>query len=320
MTHKVDVLVTHHTLDLGDIRLHAVEAGQGPLVVLLHGFPEFWYSWRNQIPALRAAGYRAVALDLRGYGESDKPEDLNAYRSEILASDVANVIAAYGCERATVVGHDWGGMVAWFTALARPEVVERLVIANAPHPARYNRALRSPAQLARSSYIGLFQLPALPELLLGGRRSALLRRLLRSAATRPGAFTEDDLQRYADSFAQPGALTGALAYYRWMGRRVAAEMGAGAARRLLGGRRRDRSLPAPPSQAEPESSSRGLVRAPTLIIWSANDPVLPLNLADPGPDLVPDRRLEVIDAGHFLQADAPEEFNHLLLDFLSAHS
>jgi epoxide hydrolase 4 len=314
MPHPIDALVTHRKVDLGTIRLHTVEAGKGPLVVLLHGFPEFWYSWRNQIPALVQAGYRVIAPDLRGYGQSDKPEGLEAYRSEILAGDVANLIAACGQQRASLVGHNWGGLVAWFTALAHPDVVERLVISHAPHPARYNQALRSPAQLVRSSYVGFFQLPALPELLLGSGRSAVLRRLLRSGTVRPEAFTDEDLDRYAQSFAEPRALSGALAYYRWAGRRSVTDIGLKAARRLLRG-----SDPLPPrsSQTEPEPSTRGRVRAPTLIIWSTDDPVLPVSLADPGPDLVPDRRVEVIaNAGHFVQADAPEEFNRVLLGFL----
>jgi epoxide hydrolase 4 len=200
----VNEAVTHRMVDLGALRLHVAEAGEGPLVILLHGFPEFWYSWRHQISALAEAGYRVVAPDLRGYNLSDKPSGLSAYRGEELIGDVAGLISAYGERRATVVGHDWGGLVAWITAIARPDLVERLVICNAPHPARLQAALRSPEQILRSSYILFFQLPVLPEVLLGARRGAGLRGLLRGAAVRHDAFTDDDLARYARPIPIPG--------------------------------------------------------------------------------------------------------------------
>src|SRR5215471_13220996 len=142
----------HHTADVGGLRLHYVVAGAGPLVVFLHGFPEFWYSWRHQLPALAEAGFRAVAPDLRGYNESDKPVRVRNYRIDLLARDVAGLIAALGQRRAVVVGHDWGGAIAWWLAMRRPEVVERLVILNAPHPAMMLRELANPFQLLRSWY------------------------------------------------------------------------------------------------------------------------------------------------------------------------
>src|SRR3954451_16988189 len=149
------------------VRLHYVETGEGPLVVLLHGFPEFWWTWRHQIPALAAAGFRVVALDMRGYAESGKPPRWQDYRMEILAADVARLIAALGEERAHVVGHDWGAAVAWMVATLHPERVERLAILNVPHPARMERALRtSPRQLLHSWYMFFFQIPWLPERLM----------------------------------------------------------------------------------------------------------------------------------------------------------
>jgi pimeloyl-ACP methyl ester carboxylesterase len=291
---RVEELVTHRMLDLGEVRLHVAEAGEGPLIVLLHGFPEFWYSWRNQIPALAAAGYRVVAPDLRGYGLSDKPSGTSAYRGEALVGDVRRLIAAYGQERAVVVGHDWGGIVAWLTALGAPQVVDRLVILNAPHPARFAEALRTPGQWLRSSYIAFFQLPVLPELLLGTGRGALVRRSLRSMAVRRTAFSDSDLAAYADAFPDPGALRAPLDYYRWFGRGLVSRKGA------KGGARPART-----------------VAAPTLILWGALDPVLPTQLADPGAALVPDRRVEIIQgAGHFVQADAPDRVNEAILRFL----
>src|SRR2546425_9161022 len=190
--------VLHRTVDIGEVRLHCAEMGQGPLVLLLHGFPECWVSWRNQMPALAAAGFRAVAPDLRGYGRSDKPRGLDAYRVEVLARDVARLVEALGAERARVVGHDWGGAVAWFFAMWHPERLERLSILNAPHPARYSRAMKRPRQFLRSSYILFFQLPWLPEAALRAGGFALLRRLFRRDPARPGAYSEEDIEEIVD--------------------------------------------------------------------------------------------------------------------------
>ena len=149
--------------DLGDVRLHYVEAGEGPLVVLLHGFPEFWFSWRFQIPALAAAGFRVVAPDMRGYNLSSRPAEVAAYDTDRLAADVRGLIRELGAERALLAGHDWGGAVAWITAMNHPEVVERLAILNVPHPRRMLQGLRTPRQLAKSWYFLAFQVPWLPE-------------------------------------------------------------------------------------------------------------------------------------------------------------
>lgn len=295
--HEVDALVKHRTETVNGIQMHWVEAGDGPLVVLLHGFPEFWFGWRNQIPALAQAGYRVVAPDLRGYNESDKPDGYDAYLGGPLSADVADLIAVCGEERAIVVGHDWGGAVAWMTALRHPEVVEKLVILNAPHPGAFLRAVRDPAQLLRSSYILFFQTPIAPERLLRAHNFRALRWMLRSGSQRVGAFTDEDLDRYAAAFSQPGALTGSLAYYRAMGRRMM-----GAARQ---------------SGAAPRDGERRTVTAPTLIIWGRNDPALGQAIADPG-DAVPNRKVVFIDdASHFVQADAPDRVNELLVDFLA---
>ena len=296
--HEVDAVVKHRTETVNGIRLHWVEAGDGPLVVLLHGFPEFWYSWRNQIPALAEGGYRVVAPDLRGYNESDKPEGYDAYLGGPLSADVAGLIAACGAQRATVVGHDWGGVIAWMTAIRHPEVVDKLVILNAPHPNAFLREIRNPAQILRSSYVMLFQAPFAPERLLSAANFRGLKWALRSGSQRVGAFTDEDLDRYAEAFSQPGALTGSLAYYRAMGRRII-----GAARQ---------------SGAVSGNGERRTVTAPTLVIWGRNDPVLSQATADPG-QAVPNRKVVFIeDASHFVQADAPERVNALLLEFLAA--
>jgi pimeloyl-ACP methyl ester carboxylesterase len=145
--------VRHGHADLGEVRLHYVELGEGPLVVLLHGFPEFWYAWRHQIPALAAAGFRVVAPDLRGYNTSAKPPGAGAYSIAHLAGDVRDLIRERGEQHAHVVGHDWGAAVAWGTAAIHPHVVQRLAILNLPHPRRMMEGLRHLEQLKRSWYM-----------------------------------------------------------------------------------------------------------------------------------------------------------------------
>ncbi len=166
----------HHFASVNGIRLHYVEAGTGPLVILLHGFPEFWYSWRHQLTALSEAGFRVVAPDQRGYNESDKPAGVSAYRIENLTADIAALVRHLGEPSAHIVGHDWGGVVAWHLPLHHPGLVRRLVILNAPHPALFVQALSRPAQLLRSWYIFFFQLPWLPEWALRRRNFAGLKR------------------------------------------------------------------------------------------------------------------------------------------------
>ncbi len=162
MAALADIDVREGYAELGEVRLHYVEAGplDGPPVVLLHGFPDFWYSWRHQIPPLAAAGFRAIAPDMRGYNLSSKPADISAYEARRLAGDIRALIRERGLERACVAGHDWGAAVAWVLAMRHPETVERLAILNVPHPRRMLEALRRPGrQLLRSWYMFFFQLP-----------------------------------------------------------------------------------------------------------------------------------------------------------------
>jgi epoxide hydrolase 4 len=272
---------------LGDVRLHYVEAGDGPLVVLLHGFPEFWFGWRRQIPALAEAGFRVVAPDMRGYNLSSRPADVAAYAIDLLAADVRDLIRERGADRAFLVGHDWGGGVAWATAINHPEVVERLAILNAPHPRRMLQGLRRPRQLARSWYMFLFQLPWLPERLLSARRWSGLRRALEGDA-RPGAFTEQDIAHYVEAWSQPGATMAMLNYYRAAFR-----------------------------QRRHASERSGAVAAPTLVIWGERDRALGAELAEPDHADVPnlDRVVRLPDASHWVQHDEPEQVGQLLIEF-----
>jgi pimeloyl-ACP methyl ester carboxylesterase len=281
--------LTHRFATLRGVRLHYVEAGEGPLVVLLHGYPEHWYTWRHQIPALAAAGFRVLALDLRGYNLSEKPRGVAAYAIHELVADVASLIRVSGSARAAaVVGHDWGGGVAWAFAMRHPELLDRLAVLNCPHPDRLLRALRTRRQLAKSWYMLFFQIPFVPEMLQRRHDYAVLRQALRSHVHRPDALSDEDLARYVEAWAQPGALTASMNYYRAM---------------FL------------PSSVRARELSR--IEAPVLLIWGDEDSVLGPELAQPDPAWVPGARVEhVPGAGHFVQYDRPEEVNRLLLGFL----
>ena len=276
--------------DLGDVRLHYVEAGEGPLVILLHGFPEFWYSWRFQIPALAAAGFRVVAPDMRGYNLSSKPAGVRAYDTDLLAADVRDLILDRGAESAHVVGHDWGAGVAWATAMNHPEVVERLAILNLPHPRQLLHGLQRPRQLLMSWYMFFFQLPWLPERVARARRWWYFRAAWLGTAARPDAFTATDLQRYVEAWSQPGAATATINYYRALIRQS-------------------------PRRAE---ARIGPVRAPTLVVFGERDRYLSKELAEPDPADVPnlERVVRLPRASHWVHHDEPERVNELLLEFL----
>jgi pimeloyl-ACP methyl ester carboxylesterase len=258
-------------------------------VLLLHGFPQFWYQWRHQVPALVEAGFRVVAPDMRGYNLSDKPPGVRAYRVELLARDVERLIPACGERTAAVVGHDWGAIAAWIAAMRHPERVEKLAILNVPHPARFLDGLLSPMQLLRSSYVFFFQIPRLPEEVIRAGDFALLRSVLGRDPVQPGALTAEDIERYIEAIARPGALTATINYYRALLRYP------GETRALL-----------------------QRVEAPVLVIWGERDRFLSRRLAEPPhlwvPNLLGVKRLP--DASHWVAEDRPLEVNTLLLDFL----
>jgi pimeloyl-ACP methyl ester carboxylesterase len=271
---------------LPGVQLHVVEEGQGPLVILLHGFPDHWRVWRHQLPMLAAAGFRVVAPDLRGYNESEKPMGVEPYRLSALAGDVADLIAALGEERACVVGHDWGGVVAWHLAVTRPEVVEKLVVLNAPNPFA-DWLAAGPEQWLKSAYIAFFQLPWVPELALAACDYALLREAYANASTRPGTVSALDVERSVEAISRPGALTAALNYYR----------------------------------ALPRNLTEGLtavrVDLPVLVLWGDRDPALGPGLAAPEPARAPQLRvLHRPDAGHWIQLDLPTWVGDRLVEFL----
>ncbi|WP_327052254.1 alpha/beta fold hydrolase [Halomicrococcus gelatinilyticus] len=291
---------THGEVVANGVRLHHVEAGDpaDPLVVLLHGFPEFWYSWRDQVPALADAGFHVVAPDMRGYNRSEKPHGVDAYRLAELVGDVVGLLDRFDAERAHVVGHDWGGIVAWETAIRHPDRLADLAVLNAPHPGAYRRELlQNPDQWRRSWYALAFQLPWLPEALLGALDCAGVAELLAGSATTPSTFDERDLRWYREAACRPGALRSALNYYRAQFRgELRRELGA-----VLGDRR---SLD---------------VDVPTLLVWGERDPALDVSLTEGLDEWVPDLRVERFpDASHWIQNERPERVTELLVEFLSS--
>jgi pimeloyl-ACP methyl ester carboxylesterase len=287
---RISVPLDRHRVDGAGVKLHVRAAGptDGPLVVLLHGFPEFWYGWRHQIAPLAQAGYRVVVPDQRGYNRSDAPADISAYDLDLLAADVCRLIDAAGHERAHVVGHDWGAMVAWTLAMTRPGRVRRLGILNVPHPRVFRRTLRTnPAQILRSVYALFFQLPALPEWLLGRNDGQGLAWLLRTSSRRD-TFSATDVIAYRRAWRRPGRLRGMLNWYRAAFRRA-----------VRGG------TPAAP------------ITAPTLVLWGARDVALSQRMAAPSADRCRNGRLVMLDeATHWVQHDAPDAVTGHLLDHL----
>jgi pimeloyl-ACP methyl ester carboxylesterase len=258
--------------------------------VLLHGFPEFWFSWRFQIPALAAAGFRVVAPDMRGYNLSSRPADVAAYEIGRLAGDVRDLIRWCGADSAFVAGHDWGAAVAWATAINHPEVVERLAILNVPHPRRMLAGLRTAQQLRKSWYMFFFQLPWLPERLVRARDWSALRRGFERDA-RPGAFTPADIDRYIEAWSRPGAAQGMINYYRAAFRR-------------------------PPHPADRRFRK---VTAPTRVIWGERDRHLGAELAEPDRADVPhlESVVRLPRASHWVHQDEPERVTELLVEFFA---
>jgi len=280
----------HEDASCDGVRLHLVAGGpgDGPPVVLLHGFPEFWYGWRAQLEPLAAAGLRVLAPDQRGYNLSDKPRGLAAYRLDRLADDVACLIEAAGVRRAALVGHDWGAIVAWWTALRHPDRVRRLAVLNAPHPLVFRRFVRhDPTQRRRSWYAFFFQLPWLPEWWFRRRDFSVGARSLRGSSRR-GTFDDEALARYRHAWGRPGALRAMIDWYR-------------------------ASLRRPPGRvADPR------VHVPTLIVWGTRDRFLGREMVEPSLALCDDGRLvELPEATHWLQHEEPERVNRLLLEFLA---
>ncbi len=277
----------HREITTNGIRMHYVTQGNGPLVVLLHGFPEFWYSWRYQIPFLAEHGYTVVAPDLRGYNDTDKPR--TGYDVATLTRDIAGLIKGLGQEKAIIAGHDWGGALAWVFAASYPQMTDRLIVMNAPHSAAMMREFRTLKQLRKSWYIFFFQIPWLPEYLLLRNNANEIGRMLRGAAMQKSVFPPEITAKFQQAMSKPGAMTAALNYYRQLFRHL------------------------------PRSTTNRAVKvsAPTLLIWGEQDIALGIELTTGLEQWVDNLEIKRIpDSGHWVQQEQPEKVNQYMLDFL----
>ena len=276
----------HRDIMTNGIRMHYVTQGNGPLIVFLHGFPEFWYSWRYQMPFLAELGYTVVAPDLRGYNDTDKPR--TGYDVPTLVGDIAGLIKGLGQEKAVIVGHDWGGALAWAFAMSYPQMTERLIVMNAPHPQAMQRAFRTLKQLRKSWYMFAFQLPWLPENALLRNNAYEIGRMLKGAAVQKSAFPNEVLATYQEAMSKPGAMTAALNYYRQLFRH--------------------------PLRSAKNYTSIGV---PTLLIWGEQDIALGIELTYDLEQWVPNIQIKRIpDSGHWVQQEKPELVNTLMAEFL----
>ncbi len=281
--------------EVNGVRLHYVAEGEGDLILFAHGFPEFWYAWKNELAEFGRT-HLAVAPDLRGYNLSSKPEKVEDYAIPHLVEDIRALAAHFGKKKFTLVGHDWGGLVAWAFAIAHPEMLDRLVIVNAPHPAIFERELaHNPAQRKASQYILIFR-TTMAEMMLKALNYSALVALLKDGLD-AGYFTEDDKRAYLAAWSQPGALTGGLNYYR------AAPLG-----EFAGANSPSISTAVPPP----------IVRVPTLVLWGEKDIyLLPGNL-EGLEKYVPDLTIRRIpDGSHWVIHEKPELVQAAIREFLA---
>ena len=278
----------HRNIITNGIRMHYVLAGEesnGPLIVLLHGFPEFWYSWRHQILFLAELGYTVIAPDLRGYNDTDKPR--TGYDVPMLLRDIEGLIKGLGQEKAIIVGHDWGGVLAWAFAMRYPQMTQRLIVLNAPHPWAFQRELRTLKQIRKSWYVYFFQLPGLPEAILGANHAQTIGKVIYETAMQKSAFPPDVLLQYRVAMSKPGALTASLNYYRQIARR-----GYGIKQGTI-------------------------IQAPTLLIWGTQDTALDTALTYGLESWVPKIQVRrIATSGHWVQQEQPDEVNNLMQRFL----
>jgi len=280
-------------IEANRLRFEVDVCGDGDrLALCLHGFPEHSFSWRHQLPMLAELGYRAWAPNLRGFGRSSRPEGIEAYSIENLMADVAGLIDAAGCRETVLIAHDWGAVIAWFFAMRKMRPLSRLVILNVPHPAPARDALTgNMAQLRKSWYVFFFQLPWLPEWLLGRHDARPVGEAIRGSSVDAGRFPDPVLAVYQRNAAQPGALTAMVNYYRALVRG--------------GGARRQRDAGYP------------IIEVPTLMIWGEEDVALTKETTHGTEAYVRDLTIRYLPrVSHWVQQEAPETVNTMIRAFL----
>src|SRR3984893_7533210 len=291
-------MIKHAYAEVNGVRLHYVTAGKGKLIIFVHGFPEFWYEWKNQLAEF-GRNYQAVAPDMRGYNLSSKPAEVDQYQIKYLVEDLRALAEKLGHKKFILVAHDWGGAVAWAFAIAHPDYLEKLVIVNAPHPGVFQRELReNPAQQKASQYMLMFRSAQAEQILSANNYAALVQAVL-GEGLKTGAFTEADKQAYIEAWSQPGALTGGLNYYR------AARVG-------------------PPTGDDKQGTNfaaglRSLeVNVPTLVIWGEKDTALLTGNLEGLDKFVPNLTIKRIpDGTHWVIHEKPTLVNEYIREFIS---
>ncbi len=282
-------MLEHNFIKTNGINLHYVSQGKGKLMLMLHGFPEFWYSWRHQIAEF-ASDYHVVAVDLRGYNDSDKPQGVAAYQMSELLADVKGIINGLGYEDCILVAHDWGGAIAWNFAYNHPSMVEKLIVMNLPHPAKFAAGLQTWQQLQKSWYIFFFQIPFLPEFIFQANNCQAIASAFTDMAIDKSAFTPEDLAAFRDAAAKPGSLTAMINYYR-------------------------ANFKIPPDNL---TQDWDILDIPTLMIWGEEDTALGKELTYGTDAYVRDLELKYIpNCSHWVQQEQPTLVNQYMQDFLA---
>lgn len=281
--------ISHQFIEVNGIKLHIAKQGNGEkLVILLHGWPEFWYTWRMQIPVL-AEKFTVVAPDLRGFNLSDKPKGIKNYKIDVVASDIAALIPKLGFSKAHIIGHDFGGATAWAFAALYPELTEKLVVLNCPHPKEMFIGMRAPRQMLRSWYIFMHQIPFLPELIYKASLPLFFKTFLKGWMYNKQNFTNEDLKEFVKAFRQKGAMSSSLNYYRAA------------------------------IQSKPNKQVfKNKIKAPTLLLWGEGDKALGKEMSLNTANYI-DAPYEVKyfpKCSHWIQNDLPEEVNENLMRFL----
>ena len=295
--------IVHDYAEVNGVRLHYARTGTGPLIVFVHGFPEFWYEWKHQLAEF-GRDHLAVAPDMRGYNLSSKPTTVDDYQMPKLVEDLraltSGILKTTGRTTFTLVAHDWGGVVAWVFAAQHPELLDKLVIVNAPHPTIFGRLLRDdPDQQKASQYMLMFRSPAAEATLSQNNYEALTTAVL-GAGLRDGTITEEDRKEYIAAWSQPGAITGGLNYYR------AAEIGP------------PRPGTLPSQEAAPAAAPPLVVRVPTLVIWGEKDTALLTSNLSGLEQVVPKLTIRRIPEGtHWVVRENAPEVNRLIREYLA---
>lgn len=292
-------MIEHEYADVNGVRLHYATAGKGKLIMFVHGFPEFWYEWKNQLAEF-GQDYQAVAPDMRGYNLSSKPASVDQYEVRYMVEDLRALAEKLGHKKFSLVAHDWGGAIAWAFAIAHPDYLEKLVIINAPHPGVFQRELRdNPAQQKASSYMLMFRSEQ-AEQTLSANNYALLVQIVLGEGLKNGVFTEEDKKAYIEAWSQPGALTGGLNYYR------AARVG-------------------PPTAGDPNAANfaAGMpslnVKVPTLVIWGEKDTALLTGNLEGLDKYVANLTIKRIpDGTHWVIHEKPALINGYIREFIKA--